>query len=98
MIEAARDLQFERAARLRDEIKMLTALGNRAEKGDQQYWQPEAFVTNPQEGLAKLHAAVELGADLGEDLVGVGLGRLPQRLRQALLAGDRNNRLAILWG
>ena len=60
MIEAAKDLHFEKAARLRDEIKMLTALGARGEKGDQQYWQPEAFVTNPQESMVKLQEVLGL--------------------------------------
>src|SRR3954452_21382580 len=53
MLEASKDLNFERAARLRDEVKALQALGDRAAKGDQAYWQPEAFVTNPQEGVQK---------------------------------------------
>lgn len=60
MIEAAKDLHFEKAARLRDEIKMLTALGARAEKGSETWWQPEAFVTNPQEGLQKLQEVLEM--------------------------------------
>jgi len=60
MIEASKDLQFERAARLRDEIKALNALGARASKGDQEYWQPEAFVSNPQEGVVKLQEALGL--------------------------------------
>src|SRR4051812_4324956 len=49
MIEASKDLNFERAARLRDEIKALTALGARGKKSDQTYWQPESFVQNPKE-------------------------------------------------
>jgi excinuclease ABC subunit C len=60
MIDAAKDLRFEKAARLRDEIKMLTALGARAEKGSEAFWQPEAFVTSPQEGLQKLQEALSL--------------------------------------
>jgi excinuclease ABC subunit C len=60
MVEASKDLRFERAARLRDEIKALQALGARAKKGDQQYWQPEAFVSNPREGVQKLQEALEL--------------------------------------
>ncbi len=60
MIEASKDLRFERAAKLRDEIKALNALGQRAAKGDQEYWQPEAFVTNPQESLARLQEALRL--------------------------------------
>lgn len=54
MIEASKDLDFEKAARLRDEIKALTALGQRGAKGEQEFWQPEAFITNPKEGLAAL--------------------------------------------
>ena len=60
MIEAAKDLHFEKAARLRDEIKMLTALGARAEKGSEAFWQPEAFVTNPKEGLEKLQEVLQM--------------------------------------
>lgn len=58
MIEASKDLNFERAARLRDEVKALTALGQRAGKGEETYWQPEAFVTDPKEGLTKLQEAL----------------------------------------
>jgi len=60
MAQASKELNFERAARLRDEIKALSSLRDRAKKGDQQYWQPEAFVTDPKEGLAKLQEALEL--------------------------------------
>lgn len=60
MIDASRDMHFERAARLRDEIKALNALGKRAAKGDQTYWQPEAFVQNPAEGVAALQDALGL--------------------------------------
>ena len=60
MKEASENLRFERAAKLRDEIKALQALGHRAAKGEEQYWQPEAFVTAPQEGLAKLQEALGL--------------------------------------
>lgn len=60
MLQASKDLNFERAARLRDEIKSLQALGARAAKGEQEFWQPEAFVTNPQEGVVKLQEALGL--------------------------------------
>jgi excinuclease ABC subunit C len=60
MLEASEQLDFERAARLRDEIKALTALGQRAAKGEQQYWQPEAFVTDPKEAMTKLQEVLEL--------------------------------------
>jgi excinuclease ABC subunit C len=60
MLTASQSHDFEQAAKLRDEIKALSALGDRAEKGDQQYWQPEAFIQNPLEGLAKLQEALGL--------------------------------------
>jgi excinuclease ABC subunit C len=60
MTDAATALNFERAARLRDEIKALAALGQRGKKGEQKFWQPEAFVTDPQEGVAKLQEALGL--------------------------------------
>jgi excinuclease ABC subunit C len=60
MEEASAGLQFERAARLRDELRALRALGKRAGKGEQQYWQPEAFVSDPKEGVAALQAVLEL--------------------------------------
>jgi excinuclease ABC subunit C len=60
MLEASKDQNFELAARLRDEIKSLTALGQRAGKGEQEYWQPEAFVTDPKDGIEKLQEALSL--------------------------------------
>jgi excinuclease ABC subunit C len=55
---AAEGMRFERAAKLRDEIKALSSLGQRATLGTEQFWQPEAFVANPQEGVAKLQEAL----------------------------------------
>lgn len=60
MIEASKDLNFEKAARLRDEVKALKSLGARAGKGEQEFWQPEAFVTLPKDGVAKLQEALGL--------------------------------------
>jgi excinuclease ABC subunit C len=60
MIQASKDLNFERAARLRDEIKALNALGGRARKGDEEFWQPESFVHNPKEGVVELQSALGL--------------------------------------
>jgi excinuclease ABC subunit C len=60
MIEASRDMKFELAAKKRDEIKALQSLGERGKKGDQQYWQPEAFVHNPQEGVDALKELLEM--------------------------------------
>jgi excinuclease ABC subunit C len=60
MLEASKEQNFELAARLRDEIKALTSLGDRADKGEQEYWQPEAFVTDPKEGMEKLQEVLGL--------------------------------------
>jgi excinuclease ABC subunit C len=60
MLEASKQLQFERAARLRDEMKALQALGARGKREDQAYWQPESFVVNPKEGVAGLQTALGL--------------------------------------
>ncbi|MGE5608807.1 MAG: excinuclease ABC subunit UvrC [Bacillota bacterium] len=57
---ASENLQFERAAKLRDEVKALAALSQRASEGTQQFWQPEAFVTSPQESVAKLQEVLGL--------------------------------------
>jgi excinuclease ABC subunit C len=60
MLEASEGQNYELAARLRDEIKALTSLGERGAKGEQEYWQPEAFVTDPKEGLEKLQEVLGL--------------------------------------
>src|SRR5437762_1467966 len=60
MIEASKEQNFERAAQLRDEIKALTAIGNRAKKGTEEFWQPEAFVTTPKEAVASLQQSLSL--------------------------------------
>jgi excinuclease ABC subunit C len=60
MTAASTEMNFERAARLRDQIKSLTTLGQRAGEGDQTYWQPEAFVSNPKEAMLKLQEALDL--------------------------------------
>lgn len=60
MTKASESLQFERAAKLRDELKALQSLGKRAKTGDQEYWQPEAFVSNPQEAVAALQKVLSL--------------------------------------
>lgn len=54
MQEASKNLQFEKAAKIRDELKALQSLGQRAAKGEQEYWQPEAFVQNPKEAVTAL--------------------------------------------
>jgi len=60
MIEASKDQNFERAAQLRDEVKALTALGQRAGKGIEEFWQPEVFMSPPREGVEALQKALAL--------------------------------------
>jgi excinuclease ABC subunit C len=75
MAGVAGQLQYEKAARLRDEIRALEALGQRGGKGDQQFWQPEAFVSNPQEGVQKLQEALGLG-ELPRIIEGIDVAHL----------------------
>jgi len=82
MAEASRELQFEKAGKLRDQIYALRGLGKRASKGDEEFWQPEAFVMNPQEGVDALQKVLGMddpprvieGIDIahlqGEEMVG----------------------------
>jgi excinuclease ABC subunit C len=58
MSEASEQRQYERAAKIRDELKALQALGARAKKGDETYWQPEAFVASPKEAIQPLQEAL----------------------------------------
>jgi len=60
MNDASKSLNFEKAAKLRDELKALQSLGARGRKEDQEYWQPEAFIHNPGEGVAALQEALKL--------------------------------------
>jgi excinuclease ABC subunit C len=60
MKDASASLNFEKAAKVRDEIKALQSLGKRAAKGEQEFWQPEAFVSNPMEGVDALQKVFSL--------------------------------------
>lgn len=64
MADASAEMRFEAAAKLRDEIKALQALGKRAGRGTEQFWQPEAFgasfVSDPQQGVVALQKALHL--------------------------------------
>lgn len=61
MQAAARDLQFERAARLRDEIHLLETLDQRGKL--ETHVQPEVFFVDPQKGLAGLRRVLHLDAN-----------------------------------
>ncbi|MGH7177306.1 MAG: UvrB/UvrC motif-containing protein [Tepidisphaeraceae bacterium] len=60
MNDASKAMQFERAARVRDELKALQSLGARARKGEQEMWQPEAFVHDPKQGVSALQEVLGL--------------------------------------
>lgn len=59
MIAASKALEFEKAARLRDEIHMLETLEDRGELDT--HAQPEAFQIDPKKGLAGLRKVLKLG-------------------------------------
>jgi excinuclease ABC subunit C len=52
MLEASKTLEFERAARLRDEIRLLETLDQRGDL--EEHVQPEVFLVDPKKGLAGL--------------------------------------------
>jgi excinuclease ABC subunit C len=52
MLEASKSLEFERAARLRDEIRLLETLDQRGDL--EEHVQPEVFLVDPKKGLAGL--------------------------------------------
>jgi len=58
MAEASKALQFEKAARLRDEIRMLETLDERGELDT--HVQPEVFYIDPKKGLAGLRKVLKL--------------------------------------
>ncbi len=58
MLAAAKDLKFEMAARLRDEIHMLETLDERGELDT--HVQPEVFYVDPKKGLAGLQKVLKL--------------------------------------
>jgi excinuclease ABC subunit C len=58
MREAAAELKFEKAARLRDEIQMLETLDERGELDT--HVQPEVFFVDPKKGLAGLQKVLKL--------------------------------------
>lgn len=58
MLEASKQLQFEKAAKLRDEIRMLERLDERGEL--ETHAQPEVFYVDPKKGLAGLRKILGL--------------------------------------
>ncbi len=58
MLEASKNLEFEKAAKLRDEIAMLERLDERGEL--ETHAQPEVFYVDPKKGLAGLRKVLEM--------------------------------------
>jgi excinuclease ABC subunit C len=60
MLSASKELKFEKAARLRDELEMLDSLRERGEL--KKHEQPEVFYIDPNKGLAGLQKILKLDA------------------------------------
>ncbi|HJT30550.1 MAG TPA: excinuclease ABC subunit UvrC [Pirellulales bacterium] len=73
MTAAAKELRFEQAARLRDEIQMLETLDDRGELDT--HAQPEVFYIDPKKGLAGLKKVLKL-AEQPRTIEGVDIAHL----------------------
>ncbi len=73
MTAAAKELRFEHAARLRDEIQMLETLDDRGELDT--HAQPEVFYIDPKKGLAGLKKVLKL-AEQPRTIEGVDIAHL----------------------
>ncbi len=84
MQEAAKSLQFEQAAALRDEIRMLETLDDRGELDTHE--QPEVFFVDPKKGLAGLRKVLNLAQEPrtieGVDIAHLGGGQTVASLVQ----------------
>lgn len=58
MLQASQRLEFEKAARLRDEIRLLETLDQRGDL--EEHAQPEVFTVDPKKGLAGLKSVLRL--------------------------------------
>jgi excinuclease ABC subunit C len=73
MEHAAKELKFEQAARLRDEIRLLEKLDRRGELDT--HAQPEVFYVDPKKGLAGLKKVLKL-AEMPRTIEGVDIAHL----------------------
>jgi excinuclease ABC subunit C len=73
MLTASKELDFEEAAKLRDEIKMLETLDKRGELDT--HAQPEVFYIDPKKGLAGLRKVLKL-SELPRTIEGVDIAHL----------------------
>jgi excinuclease ABC subunit C len=73
MEQASKELKFEQAARLRDEIRLLEKLDRRGELDT--HAQPEVFYVDPKKGLAGLKKVLKL-AEMPRTIEGVDIAHL----------------------
>ncbi len=73
MLTASKELQFEKAAKLRDEIEMLESLDRRGELDTHE--QPEVFHIDPKKGLAGLKQVLKL-SETPRTIEGVDIAHL----------------------
>jgi excinuclease ABC subunit C len=73
MAEASKELRFEKAARLRDEIEMLESLRERGEL--ETHEQPEVFFVDPKKGLAGIQKILKL-SERPRNIEGVDIAHL----------------------
>ena len=73
MLDASKEMEFEKAARLRDEIKLLETLDRRGELDT--HVQPEVFHTDPQKGLTGLRQVLKL-SETPRSIEGVDIAHL----------------------
>ena len=73
MLEASKAMEFEQAAKLRDEIQMLESLDRRGELDT--HAQPEVFYIDPKKGLAGLKKVLKL-AEQPRTIEGVDIAHL----------------------
>jgi excinuclease ABC subunit C len=73
MQRASQELQFEKAARLRDEIRMLETLDQRGELDS--HAQPEVFYIDPKKGLAGIKKVLKLN-QIPRTIEGVDIAHL----------------------
>ncbi len=86
MLAASKELKFEKAARLRDEIRLLETLDDRGELDTHE--QPEVFYIDPKKGLAGLRRVLKLEHEPrtieGVDIAHLGGGETVASLVQFL--------------
>ena len=73
MLQASKELKFEKAARIRDEIESLKSLSQRGDL--ESHAQPEVFYIDPQKGLAGLKKVLKLN-EIPRRIEGVDIAHL----------------------